>query len=108
MDEFLPFGRTEVTEEEICRFVDIESAIELAEQGGVPSPKERIGRFVSEIPSLLVWLRDNGRDYPWRHTTDPWRVYASEIMLQRTRGDAVEKVGSVVSLDGAAATALLP
>jgi A/G-specific adenine glycosylase len=37
--------------------------------------------------SLLLrrWFADNGRDLPWRHTTDPYRIWVSEIILQQTR-----------------------
>ena len=29
------------------------------------------------------------RDLPWRRTTDPYRIWVSEIMLQQTRAAAV-------------------
>ena len=38
---------------------------------------------------LLSWYRRYGRDLPWRHTVDPYRVLVSEIMLQQTQGDRV-------------------
>ena len=38
---------------------------------------------------LLAWYRKNARDLPWRHTTDPYRIWVSEIMLQQTRVAAV-------------------
>jgi A/G-specific adenine glycosylase len=34
---------------------------------------------------LLAWYRRAHRDLPWRRTTDPWRIWVSEIMLQQTR-----------------------
>lgn len=34
---------------------------------------------------LLAWFRRNGRDLPWRHTRDPYRVLVSEVMLQQTQ-----------------------
>ena len=33
---------------------------------------------------LLKWYRAQGRDLPWRRTTDPYRIWVSEIMLQQT------------------------
>jgi A/G-specific adenine glycosylase len=33
---------------------------------------------------LLAWYGREGRDLPWRHTRDPYRVWLSEIMLQQT------------------------
>ena len=39
--------------------------------------------------ALLPWFRENARDLPWRKTTDPYRIWVSEIMLQQTRVAAV-------------------
>jgi len=38
---------------------------------------------------LLAWFRQFQRDLPWRRTTDPYRIWLSEIMLQQTRVTAV-------------------
>jgi A/G-specific adenine glycosylase len=38
---------------------------------------------------LLEWYRKNGRDLPWRKTTDPYRILVSEVMLQQTQVDRV-------------------
>lgn len=35
--------------------------------------------------ALLDWYADNKRDLPWRGTTDPYRIWVSEIILQQTR-----------------------
>jgi A/G-specific adenine glycosylase len=47
----------------------------------------------SEIPtfrrSLLKWFAARKRDLPWRRTSDPYRIWLSEIMLQQTRVAAV-------------------
>jgi A/G-specific adenine glycosylase len=34
---------------------------------------------------LLAWFRRDGRDLPWRHTRDPYRILVSEVMLQQTQ-----------------------
>lgn len=36
---------------------------------------------------ILNWYKENGRDLPWRHTSDPYKIWVSEIMLQQTRVD---------------------
>lgn len=41
---------------------------------------------------IMRWFDDNGRDYPWRQTNDPFRVLIAEMMLRRTKADQVEKV----------------
>jgi A/G-specific adenine glycosylase len=38
---------------------------------------------------LLRWYRRHRRDLPWRSSTDPYRIWISEIMLQQTQTRAV-------------------
>ncbi|MBQ9805741.1 MAG: A/G-specific adenine glycosylase [Clostridia bacterium] len=42
------------------------------------------------IERLLAWYDSQKRDLPWRHTSDPYRIWLSEIMLQQTRVEAVK------------------
>jgi DNA (cytosine-5)-methyltransferase 1 len=41
---------------------------------------------------LAAWHQRRSRHYPWRQTSDPWLILASEILLRRTRADAVAAV----------------
>lgn len=34
---------------------------------------------------ILNWYAENGRDLPWRNTTNPYFIWLSEIILQQTR-----------------------
>jgi len=34
---------------------------------------------------LLKWFRENGRDLPWRKTSDPYAIWLSQIILQQTQ-----------------------
>ena len=38
---------------------------------------------------LLRWFKKNGRDLPWRKTTNPYAIWVSEIMLQQTQVSTV-------------------
>jgi A/G-specific adenine glycosylase len=38
---------------------------------------------------LLAWFQANGRDLPWRNTTDPYEILVSEVMLQQTQVERV-------------------
>ncbi|HXF97765.1 MAG TPA: hypothetical protein VNJ46_04040, partial [Gaiellaceae bacterium] len=38
---------------------------------------------------LLAWLREHGRDLPWRRRRDPYAVLVSEVMLQQTQAERV-------------------
>ena len=67
-----------------------------------PSTGRSPKRLSSKLPATLapaatrafrgvVWAhyRAHGRDLPWRHTTDPWQVLVSEVMLQQTQATRV-------------------
>jgi len=49
----------------------------------IPASRQRFRR------RLLDWYRRNGRDLPWRKTTDPYHILVSEVMLQQTQVDRV-------------------
>ncbi len=36
---------------------------------------------------MTTWYEENKRDLPWRQTTDPYKIWLSEIILQQTRVD---------------------
>lgn len=38
---------------------------------------------------IYDYYHEKGRDQPWRHTTDPYNIYVSEIMLQQTQVERV-------------------
>ena len=58
---------------------------------------------------IFAFYRRQGRDLPWRRTTDPYRILVSEIMLQQTQVERVipfyerwlERWDSVDALAGA-------
>lgn len=43
---------------------------------------------------MLVWHKRKGnyREFPWRRTRDPYRMLVAELLLQRTRAEAVTPV----------------
>lgn len=41
--------------------------------------------------SVLRWFALNGRDFPWRMTSDPYRIYVAEILLRQTQAERVVK-----------------
>jgi A/G-specific adenine glycosylase len=46
-----------------------------------------VSKYFAE--DLLQWYNREKRDLPWRRTSDPYRIWVSEIMLQQTRVDTV-------------------
>ena len=39
---------------------------------------------------LLAWYAKHARDLPWRRSTNPYRVWVSEVMLQQTQVETVK------------------
>ncbi len=48
--------------------------------------KENIIKFRK---SLIDWGKDNFRQYPWRNTSDPYKILIAELMLHRTQARQV-------------------
>jgi len=47
---------------------------------------DRVRKFHED---LFSWWEENRRDFPWRQTTDPYRILVSEFMLQQTQTSRV-------------------
>ncbi len=41
---------------------------------------------------IFTWYNKHGRDFPWRHTEDPYKIMIAEFMLHRTRAEQVVPV----------------
>ena len=52
-------------------------------------PKMNPETFAALPALLLPWYNAHKRDLPWRHSSDPYEILVSEIMLQQTRVEAV-------------------
>jgi len=44
------------------------------------------------LTAILTWWVENGRDFPWRQTKDPFRFLIAEMLLQRSRSGSVSRV----------------
>lgn len=67
----LPFGQTQISASEYAELVDRDKIVSYLEAVEATDPRLRVTCFIETIPVLLEWLDQYGRDYPWRHTTDP-------------------------------------
>lgn len=52
-------------------------------------PSETLGRDLAR--ALTPWFLREHRDLTWRRSRDPYAIWVSEIMLQQTRVDTVER-----------------
>ena len=41
--------------------------------------------YMSFSKILKDWYQENARDLPWRHTSVPYEIWISEIILQQTQ-----------------------
>ena len=41
---------------------------------------------------IIKWYHKHARDFPWRHTKDPYKIMIAEFMLHRTKADQVVPV----------------
>ncbi len=58
----------------------------LHERDGKGLQQGEIGLFQSVV---MNFFQDYGREFPWRSTSDPYRVLLSELMLQQTQTERV-------------------
>jgi A/G-specific adenine glycosylase len=42
--------------------------------------------------TMVMWGAEHGRDFPWRRTSDPFKILVAEMLLQRSRSGTVAKV----------------
>ena len=64
----------------------------------------RLPNKVNFQRALLAWFAEHRRDLPWRHTSDPYHILVSEMMLQQTQVERVtpkyaEWLGKYPTLD---------
>ena len=52
----------------------------------LPAVKKEPSLHLRQITHALeAWFHRQGKDYPWRQTTDPYAILVSEMMLQQTQ-----------------------
>lgn len=56
----------------------------------IPAASNNLEAFKKFSATLVRWQKKHGRhDLPWQQTTDPYRIWLSEIMLQQTQVQTV-------------------
>ena len=67
-------------------YIDVSPGREYCEILPNNTKLSKITSALSFTSTLLVWYAEHGRhDLLWRRTTDPYRIWISEIILQQTR-----------------------
>lgn len=49
-------------------------------------------KLINIFKNILNWYYNNKRDFPWRNTTDPYKIMIAEFMLHRTKAAQVVPV----------------
>lgn len=44
------------------------------------------------VNAVVCWELENGREYPWRWITDPYKVLIAEVLLKRTTSTAASRL----------------
>ena len=44
----------------------------------------KTGSISSARRKLIAWYEEQKRSLPWRNTSDPYRIWVSEVLLQQT------------------------
>ena len=86
------FGKTNVTSKEIRSQIDIDKAISILQDCQVDKPEKKVEDYTEQITEKINLLPEKGRQFPWRSTESLWRIYISEILLQRTHGKSVANI----------------
>ncbi|AKB37293.1 A/G-specific adenine glycosylase [Methanosarcina siciliae C2J] len=58
----------------------------------VTRDKEYFSKVKIIRTELLIWEEGNLRKFPWRETSDPYKITVAEVMLHRTKADQVKDV----------------
>jgi A/G-specific adenine glycosylase len=75
--------RSDETYDDISIVSDFRGSYLTGSRGAVPDPDTAAIRKFRSI--INGYYRKHCRDFPWRHTTDPYHILISEIMLQQTQ-----------------------
>lgn len=63
---------------------------EIAQLAGIPDKQLIADSRLSELRRiLLAWWKVAQRDFPWRHTREPYHIFVAEVLLHRTRAAQV-------------------
>jgi A/G-specific adenine glycosylase len=85
----LPLGKINAGEKEYRQSIDYQKTVDKLKEHGVELPETKLDSFLGSIETHMSWLRRNGDRFPWRYTTDPWKVFVAEVLLQQSTGDQV-------------------
>jgi|APHM01.1.fsa_nt_gi A/G-specific DNA glycosylase len=88
------FGKTDISVRDLRIETDSSRAIDILSEKGVSNPGQKLELYLTDLCNKVQRLPDEGCDFPWRSEESIYRIYITEILLQRTHGTSVQKVYS--------------
>lgn len=86
------FGKTDINREELEEQIERDKALSILEDQDIGKPEKRLDEYIEEMVEKIRLLPKEGRHFPWRSTESLWKIYISEILLQRTHGQSVSNI----------------
>ena len=86
------FGKTNITAEDLRGLADTEEAEKILRDQKIPNSGEKLERYFDQVAEHVRRLPREGKRFPWRATESVYKIYITEILLQRTHGTSVAGV----------------
>lgn len=86
------FGKTSVESGDLEEEVDLDRAEKILSEKDISEPVQKLERFLDQICDRIQQLPEEGERFPWRAENSVYRIYITEILLQRTHGSSVENI----------------
>lgn len=86
------FGKTSVESGDLEEEVDLDRAEKILSEKDISEPVQKLERFLDQICDRIQQLPEEGERFPWRAEDSVYRIYVTEILLQRTHGSSVENI----------------
>ena len=87
-----PFGNNHVKPRELQEETNFREAEKHLSRLGKSDSRELLKEYFDIISGSMALLDSKGKHHPWRTTNSVYRVFISEVLLQRTRGESVRQI----------------
>lgn len=90
--EEVNFGKTNIELKDLKQGVDLKRASKILSKKGISDPNQKLDLYLDKICGKIQRLPEEGKRFSWRAENSVYRIYITEILLQRTHGTSVEKI----------------
>jgi A/G-specific adenine glycosylase len=86
------FGSTNVELVDFEEEMDLDKANKILDKKNIRNSNQRLETFLNQVSDKIQQLPEKGKRFPWRGENSVYKIYITEILLQRTHGSSVEKI----------------